>query len=106
MDSFFLSNIKKSKKEDKSHFLKVQKEAKEEREKIKHQEKCATKIKALYMGYKARAMLLQELSTDLRKKLSDVMKLKDKLPPSQFSLIANKVYFFLKFFDPFLAFPI
>jgi len=79
-------------KNSKDQFIRAQKEAKAQREKSKQQQKSAIKIQACFRGSRARQNILKELILDPSKKISDVCKLKDKLPAHQFPLLANKVF--------------
>ena len=91
MDLLF--GIKKNKKEDKDQFLKAQKEARQQREKAKQQEKSAIRIQSVYRGSKVRENTVNELKQDRLKKLSDVMKVGSKFDQKTLALLANKVNF-------------
>lgn len=89
MDLLF--GIKKNKKEDKDQFLKAQKEARQQREKAKQQEKSAIRIQSVYRGSKVRENTVNELKQDRLKKLSDVMKVGSKFDQKTLALLANKL---------------
>ena len=57
MDSY-LFGVKKSKKEDKSEFLRANKEENAKRKRLKHEQACAQKILAFLRGARTREKVL------------------------------------------------